>query len=74
MVYFIDDSKQLTTLKITKDKQVVIEKSFKSLAVCFRWIYHNSRQTTTQKMVEELVSMKQWVQGSQFKFKKKIET
>ncbi len=70
MTYYIDDSRKPVTLKITQDKQIVIEKSFKSLKQCLVWLVGNSKQNSTHKIVTELVSMKMWIEGSKFKFKK----
>ncbi len=68
--YRINDKVQPTTLSITRDKKVVIEKSFKSLKQCLAWLHTNSKTNHTQSMVLELLSFKQFILNSEFKFRK----
>jgi len=73
-VFYVDDTKSKTVLSVKKGKKVILRKSFKTLKLCLRWLHTSSKKIATKDAIEELVSMKNFIQGGKFKFKiKEVE-
>jgi len=72
--FHIDDTGIKTILEVRSKKKVILRKRFPKLSDCLRWLHTNSKKASTKEAVEELVSMKNFIKDSKFKFKiKEVE-